>query len=244
MADASAKVRETAAHDPAYRPTHRSLRTNFAENLYGAVVGTAWGQIVPDGIGAFGVVVAAGAAWRSQRTSSKSIDVSRTMAEIERDRRHGERVPRLSARVESWGIGQTGFVLSVWLESPEPLSEIRVVVQEARNSDCPIGFSRQQYGVPSELPPAIEAEGILPAWKSDTVHPLANWTQQMAPGTAATWHMELRHGASTSSGADGVRFKALAWAERDEQRWELPLPVSITDNARALLNQAAGQSGR
>jgi hypothetical protein len=207
-------------------------------------VGIAWGQIVPDGVGAFGVAVAGGAAWLSQRASSKSIDVSRIMADIERDRRHGERLPRLSARVESWGVGQTGFVLSVWLESPEPLSAIRVAVQEARNSDCPIGFNRQQYGVSSELPPALEAEGILPAWKSDTVHPLADWTQRMAPGTAATWHMELRHTVGTSAGAEGVRFKALAWAERDEQRWELPLPVSIADNARALLDQAAGHSGR
>lgn len=41
-----------------------------------------------------------------------------------------------------------------------------------------------------------------------------------------------------------MRFKALAWAERDKQRWELPLPVSMTDGARDLLNQAAAQSGR
>jgi hypothetical protein len=166
------------------------------------------------------------------------------MAAIERERHHAERVPRLSARLESWGIGQSGFVLSAWLESPEPLSAIRVVVQEARNMDCPIGFNRQQYGVDTELPPALEAEGILPAWKSDTVHPLANWTERMAPGTPATWHMELRRSAKTSAGAYGVRFKALAWAERDEQRWELPLQVSMTDNARDLLNEAADQSGR
>jgi hypothetical protein len=60
------------------------------------------------------------------------------------------------------------------------------VVQEARNMDCPIGFARGQNGVSNELPPALEAEGILPAWKSDTL------------------------GAS------------LAWAERDDQCWELP----------------------
>lgn len=213
-------------------------------DLYGALVGTAWGEIVPDGIGAFGVAVAAAAALLSQRTSSKSVDVSQTMAAIERDRRNAERVPRLSARLESWGLGQAGFALSVWLESPEPLATIRVVVQEARNMDCPIGFNRQQYGVASELPPALEAEGILPAWKADTLHPSADWTERMAPGTPATWQMELRRTATTSAGADGVRFKALAWAERDKQRWELPLPVSMTDAARDLLNQAAAQSGR
>ena len=29
------------------------------------------------------------------------------------------------------------------------------------------------------------------------------------------------------------RFQALAWAESYDQHWELALPVSITDNARA-----------
>jgi hypothetical protein len=96
------------------------------------------------------------------------------------------------------------------------------VVQEARNMDCPIGFARGQNGVSNELPPALEAEGILPAWKSDTLHPVADWTERMAPGTAAFWLMEQRRTAVTSAGANGVRFKALAWAERDDQCWELP----------------------
>jgi hypothetical protein len=207
-------------------------------------VGTPWGEIVPEGIGAFGVVVAAAAAWLSQSASSKSIDVSQTMAAIERDRRSTERVPRLSARLEGWGNGQDSFVLSVWLESPEALSRIRVVVQEARNLDCPLGFSRGQNGVSNELPPNLEVEGIRPAWQAETLHPLADSIDRMAPGTAAVWQMELRRSASTSAGADGVRFKALAWAERDDQHWELPLPVSMTDNARALINGAAAQSGR
>jgi hypothetical protein len=166
------------------------------------------------------------------------------MAAIERDRRSTERVPRLSARLEGWGNGQDSFVLSVWLESPEALSRIRVVVQEARNLDCPLGFSRGQNGVSNELPPNLEVEGIRPAWQAETLHPLADSIDRMAPGTAAVWQMELRRSASTSAGADGVRFKALAWAERDDQHWELPLPVSMTDNARALINGAAAQSGR
>jgi hypothetical protein len=66
----------------------------------------------------------------------------------------------------------------------------------------------------------------------------------MAPGTSALWLMELRHTADMSAGADGVRFKALARAERDDQSWELPLPVSITDNASAVINEAAAKSGR
>jgi hypothetical protein len=153
-------------------------------------------------------------------------------------------VPRLSARLETWGNGQNGFVLSVWLESPEPLAKIRVVLQEARNMDCPLGFTRGQIGVADELPPMLEAEGIRPAWQTDTLHPVADWTDRMAPGTPALWAIELRRTANASAGADGVRFKALAWAECDDQQWELPLPVSITDNARAAINDAAAHSGR
>jgi hypothetical protein len=98
------------------------------------------------------------------------------MASIEEDRRKTERVPRLSARLESWGIsGQGSFGLSVWLESPEPLARIRVVVQEARNMDCPLGFSVGQSGVANELPPELEAEGIRPMWQKDTLRPIAEW---------------------------------------------------------------------
>ena len=117
------------------------------------------GILSPDDIGAFGVVVAACAAWLSQRASSRSIDVSEAVTAIERDRRNTERLPKLSARLESWGTGQTSFGLSVWLESSEPLSKIRVIVQEARNMDCPLGFARGQNGVANELPPMLDADG-------------------------------------------------------------------------------------
>jgi hypothetical protein len=166
------------------------------------------------------------------------------MAAIEADRRRIERVPILSARLDCWGSGQSGFGLSVWLESPEPLAKVRVVIREARNQDCPLGFDRGQNGVATQLPPALEAEGILPAWGKDTLHPMADWDDGMAPGTAAFWKMDLRRCADVSAGADGVRFKALAWAERDDQHWELPLPVSMTSRARASIDEAASASGR
>jgi hypothetical protein len=70
---------------------------------YVSPVGTPWEEIVPDGIGAFGGLVAGLAAWLSQRASSRSIDVSQNVADIERDRRSAERVPKLSARLDSLG---------------------------------------------------------------------------------------------------------------------------------------------
>ncbi len=95
---------------------------------YGPLVGTPWGEIVPDGIGAFGVVVAAAAAWLSQRASSGSIGASQIMAAIERDRRSTERVSRLSARLDNWDNGHessrsaSGWShLSPWLRSGRSL---------------------------------------------------------------------------------------------------------------------------
>ena len=86
---------------------------NIGGNRYGSLVSTPWGEIVPDAIGAFGVVVAASAAWLSQRVSSRSVSVSKTVAAIEQDRRNTVRVPRLSARLETWGTGQSAGLPSI-----------------------------------------------------------------------------------------------------------------------------------
>jgi hypothetical protein len=56
--------------------------------------------------------------------------------------------------------------------------------------------------------------------------------------------MELRRCAGVSAVADGVGFKALAWAELDDQCWELPLLVSMTGRARASIDESASASGR
>jgi len=207
------------------------------------LVSTLWAEIIPDTVGAFGVLVAAAAALLSQRASARSNAVSRDMAAIEADRRRTERVPRLSAQLDSWGEGSTGFRLSVWLESPEPLARLRVVIREARNLDCPLGFSVGQDGVANELPPDLDLEGILPAWKNDTARPIAGCADRIAPGNAAIWMMETRRDARTSAGAGGIRLKVLAWAERDDEHWELPLPVTLTDRARTAIGETAASSG-
>jgi hypothetical protein len=113
--------------------------------------------------------------------------------------------------------------------------------------DSPVGFKPGQLGVQTwteDEPDSFEANGILPAWQTDTMRPIADWTTRMAPGTAAVWLMQFRSSAAMSAGADGVRFKALAWAERDDQVWELPLPVTVTLNAQNAIAGEAGESGR
>jgi hypothetical protein len=116
------------------------------------------------------------------------------------------------------------------------------VVREARNNDGPIGFKRGQNGVPNELPADLGAEGIRPAWTTDSLSPIAEWFDphsgnELAPGDSAVWLMELRTLHDMSTGVDGVRFKALAWlvGELDGHPWELPLPVDISEAAKATI---------
>lgn len=103
------------------------------------------------------------------------------MAAIELDRRRTEQVPRLSARLESWTT-QGGFGLSV-------AGVFRAALQDQSRSPgglqpgLPARATRGQNGVGHELPPSLEAEGNPPAWRNDTLRPLADWTERMAPGT-------------------------------------------------------------
>jgi hypothetical protein len=106
-------------------------------------------------------------------------------------------------------------------------------------------FKRGQDGVPNELPTDLGAEGIRPAWSTDTLSPIAEWFDpysgnELAPGDSAVWLMELRNLHDMSAGVDGVRFKALAWLTDglDGKPWELPLPVDISEAAKATITGA------
>jgi hypothetical protein len=108
---------------------------------------TRWAVILADAGAAAGVIVAFGAARFAQLSNRKPIKVTSTMAAVEVDRRHAERVPRLAGRLERWGNSGETLQLPVWLESSEALPRSRVVVQEARNMDGPVGFRPWRNGV-------------------------------------------------------------------------------------------------
>jgi hypothetical protein len=112
-----------------------------------------------------------------------------------------------------------------------------LVVQEAANLDCPIGFTPGQDGVSYEWPwpPDLDRlEGIQPAWRADHLRPVGDWRERVAPGTSTFWHMGTRRTAAASGGAAAMRLKARCWAGDDES-WELPLPVAVSDPAAAAL---------
>lgn len=210
-------------------------------------MGTPWGEVVPSVIAGISLAVATVSGWFAKHSSDKATDidtrslyVSRAVAEIETSRRHAERTPRFTAELRAWDdSGSRDLRLNVWLESNEPLATLRVVVREARNNDGPIGFKRGLVGVPNDLPPDLEAEGILPAWSTDTLSPIADWPQRLAPGNAAIFLMQTRQYAIMSAGTSGVRFKILAEADRDGDTWELPLPVDIGPAASEIIAAAS-----
>lgn len=206
---------------------------------------THWAAILGEVGIAVGICVAAVAARFAQKTSSRSVKVTETMATIENDRRYAERIPRLSGRLEAWGAGSEDLLLSVWLETPEALGRLRVLIQEARNMDGPVGFKPGQTGVDHELPwpqEHDETEGVLPAWRPDSLRPVADWPDRMAPGSAAVWGMQLRRTADMGGGSVAVRLKALCWADRDDQVWETVVPVTFSDRARDMIDTACKNS--
>lgn len=207
-----------------------------------------WAAILGDAGVAVGIFVAAVAARFAYKTSKRSVEVTETMAAIEAERRHAERIPQLTGHIQSWGNGLGGdLLLSVWLESPEALARLRIVIQEGSNMDGPIGFKRGQHGVRPQLPwPPEEddANGIFQAWRADSLGPLADWPDRIAPGTAATWQMQVRRTASQSGGRQAIRLKALCWAERDGQTWEVPVSVTFSDLAREIIDEACKDSNR
>lgn len=56
--------------------------------------------------------------------------------------------------------------------------------------------------------------------------------------------MELRRTADMAAGCAAIRFKALCWADQDGQTWEVPVPVTISDAARELIDAACKNSDR
>jgi hypothetical protein len=47
--------------------------------------------------------------------------------------------------------------------------------------------------------------GIFQAWRADSLRPVADWRDRVAPGTAATWQMQIRRTASSAGGCQAVR---------------------------------------
>jgi hypothetical protein len=139
------------------------------------------------------------------------------------------RTPLLRGELASIGQGVPNFRLDVWLSTPEPLASLRVIIEEARSSDCPVGFTPGQSGV--EQHP--DQDALPPGWRNDTLRHEARW-DELLPGSAATWQMALRgqrQAAGTSAEPGKVRLRAECTAARSGEPWQVHVPVTVTEDA-------------
>jgi hypothetical protein len=139
------------------------------------------------------------------------------------------RAPVLRAELASIGQGVPNFRLDVWLSTPEPLASIRVIIEEARGGDCPVGFTAGQTGV--EQHP--DQDALPPGWRNDVLRHEACW-DALLPGAAATWQMALReHGPGKAGEADPskIRLRAECTAASGGEPWRVHVPVTLTADA-------------
>jgi hypothetical protein len=56
--------------------------------------------------------------------------------------------------------------------------------------------------------------------------------------------MQIRRSADMVGGSIAVRLKALCWADRDDQAWEIPVPVAFSCRAQDMIDTACKNSDR
>jgi hypothetical protein len=139
------------------------------------------------------------------------------------------RAPILRGEISAIGQGVPSFRLDVWLSTPEPLASLRVIIEEARGGDCPLGFTAGQTGV--EQHP--DQDALPPGWRNDVLRHEARWDALM-PGSAATWQMAIRNQAQepgTSADPGKVRLRAECRPVSGGEPWRVHVPVTITVEA-------------
>ncbi len=162
-------------------------------------------------VGAIGAFIYAGRAYRAQNAQLKLA-----------------RTPVLRGEVSSTGSGVATFHLDVWLSTPEPLASLRVIIEEARAHDCPLGFTPGQTGV-EQYP---DQDALPPGWRNDPLRPEARRAERLLPGRAATWQMALRQrDRGIDADPSKVRLRAECIAALGGEPWLVEVPVTMTEDA-------------
>jgi hypothetical protein len=114
---------------------------------------------------------------------------------------------------------------------------VRVTIAEARENECPLGFTPGQTGV--EQHP--EQDSLPPGWRNDPLRHEAAWTEQVLPGEAATWQMAFREQLRRQrAGPESIRFRAECTAVAGGKSWQVPVPVTVNGQAERELRQLGG----
>jgi hypothetical protein len=105
-----------------------------------------------------------------------------------------------------------------------------VIIDEARASDCPLGFTPGQTGV--EQNP--DQNALRPGWRNDVLRHEARWDEVRLPGSATTWQMAVRshaHGPPASADPGKVRLRAECWSASVGEPWRVHVLVTMTEDA-------------
>jgi len=140
------------------------------------------------------------------------------------------RTPVLRGEVSAIGQGVPNFRLDVRLSTPEPLARLRVIIDEARANDCPLGFTPGQTGV--EQNP--DQDALPPGWGNDVLRHEARWDEVLLPGSAATWQMAVRshaHGPPASADPGKVLLRAECSSASGGEPWRVQVLVTMTGDA-------------
>ncbi len=108
------------------------------------------------------------------------------------------RTPVLRGEVSAIGQGVPNFRLDVRLSTPEPLARLRVIIDEARANDCPLGFTPGQTGVPAGTRCCCPAAPPLGKWLS---------------GATRTGHLQAQTPARCCCGPNARRHPAVSPGE-------------------------------
>jgi hypothetical protein len=191
-----------------------------------------WVTAISTAVLAVGGIVAGVYAVRTYRAQHAELELAR------RDSKR-QRTPVLQGEL-SVEPGKTTFRLDAWLSTSEPLSGLRLVIDEARANDCPLGFSIGQTGVETY----VDFEALPAGWRNDPVRPEARWTQTLLPGSAATFEMRLRRQPGERADPGKIRVRAECTPIEGGEPWIVNVPVTVTPSAADKLPHGRVQTTR
>lgn len=153
------------------------------------------------------------------------------LLEVTQIAERASRAPHIEAELDLPDATTSFFFLRTYLYATESVKNFQLKIVEAKNDDCPIGFTTGQEGVIQEF---VLYPDALPAWKADTVRDRVHQEYQLNPGvTSDTWSMALR--GRTHGDAGMIRMTASCLAMQDDALLPIPVRVTVTDKAAAQL---------
>jgi hypothetical protein len=174
---------------------------------------------------------------RQQRADERRLAATENLLVLMRAQEQARRTPRLSAEVTY----DQYLRLVVWLDSGEELASLRLILTEARDYDCPVGFRVGAQGVPAFESMDEQSLRLGGWWDAGGSHwavvvrPYADAPERLSPGQAVVFGLEKRANASQSSTSRAIRLTVRCRAD-DGTQWEVPVPVPVRPEAADIID--------